>query len=57
MSEKHVQSLVSLVTNFKNGVKPLPKERQQSFSREQHDVAETQRRPQASDRLLRLRLK
>ncbi len=57
MTNKQVKRLVRMASNYSVAVKSLDPEKQDAYLGRQREVAETRRRAQTNDRLLRLRLK
>jgi hypothetical protein len=57
VSDRQVRRLVSLASNFAEALKPLPARKREEYLSEQREVADTRRRAQTSERLLRLRVK
>lgn len=57
MTDKQVKRLVRMASNFSVAVKSLDPDKQKAYLDRQREVAETRRRAQTNDRLLRLRLK
>lgn len=53
----HVTRLIKLAKNFDKAVENLPRDKQEQFAREQREVAETKRRAQMSEGVLRMRVR
>lgn len=56
MSQQQVQRLIRLAKSFDDTVDRLPDEKGEKYKREQQQIAETRRKAQMSDGLLRLRV-
>lgn len=57
MSNRQIQRLIELAKNFDKAVESLPNGRGREYKREQKEVADTRRRAEMSEGLLRMRVR
>lgn len=57
MSKRQVQRLAKLAKNFDKAVEQLPDDKGKRYKKQQQEVADTRRRAQMSDGVLRMRVR